>query len=157
MLTFFPTKNQKLPGSKLFLILLFSHIHLLVFICFQRVSDATPEESQNLSSFFRFDSLLAWTLVLSYPQRLLMGFKSGLWQMTQTQFCRWLIEVFFQNLLISFFLHHSFHPEVIPRSRHTKASPHYILTAMFPHQDGVLLVLSLLFPNISNVSVAKEL
>lgn len=34
----------------------------------------------NISSFFRFDGLLAWTLVFSLPQLFSVGYKSGLCQ-----------------------------------------------------------------------------
>ena len=79
---------------------------------------------------------------------------------TQTQFCCSLLEVFFKNLHVSFFLHGSFHLDKTSSSRCTEASlKHNTPTTMFHSGDSVLWVISLtlLSPNISNVSMAKEL
>lgn len=80
--------------------------------------------------------------------------------MTQTRFCCWLLELFFQNLYIFFFLHCSFYLGEIPSSRHTEASQQDSThIAVFHCGDGVLCVvcLSLLSLHKSSISMAKEL
>ncbi len=79
---------------------------------------------------------------------------------TQTIFCCRLSEVVFQNLLIVFRFYDSFDHDKIPSSKRTETSPqHYTPTSMFHSGDGVLWAehLSLLTPNIGNISMAKEL
>lgn len=57
---------------------------LCILFCFNEccTSSAFPTHFSlaNISSFFRFDGLLAWTLVFSLPQLFSVGYKSGLCQ-----------------------------------------------------------------------------
>ncbi len=79
---------------------------------------------------------------------------------TQTIFCCRLPEVVFQNLLVVFRFHDFFDSDENPSSKRTETSPqHYTDNSIFHCGNGVLWVehLSLLIPNIGNISMAKEL